>query len=267
MSLVRWVPASLVVAAAFALTSCSDGPGGSGSAPPANGTTPTSPSTAPPTTPTPQELGQRCMADAAGVETAMFGPSGQQLFGAFLGEGERGVVLVHGSGSRGLCSWLGEVPWIAEGGFRVVAYDQACVRASQCSDAMTEQGGVAQAVLELRSRGASSVVVVGASAGGPIMVEAASTPADGAVGFVALSPAGAVPAATPTKPLLVAADPSDSSVDTAALLELHQQAPSLVHHEEVTGGGHAQELLYGPAGPPAASPFRTRFLTFLATLR
>lgn len=38
---------------------------------------------------------------------------GGHLSGVSARTGKRGIVLIHGSGSRGICVWLKELPWLA----------------------------------------------------------------------------------------------------------------------------------------------------------
>ena len=105
------------------------------------------------------------------------------------GQGERGVVLAHG-GPFTKESWAKQAPVLVKAGFRVVAIDfrgrgrsrggtraSASSLSSSSSSSLSSDEGyrfdVLAAVRYLRSKGAKSVSVVGASFGADAAVEAA----------------------------------------------------------------------------------------------
>ncbi|WP_410790403.1 alpha/beta hydrolase [Kribbella sp. C-35] len=134
-------------------------------------------------------------------------------------------------------------------------------------------------VADLRARGATQVVVVGASAGGSIPLVAAARPNSGITAAVSLSTAGL---STP----LGTADASDASATSVARTirqpvlyvlardDTASTVPEVTSISKATkrsrllvlpaGSGHAQEVLYAPGGQ-SPSPFRQTFLTFLRT--
>lgn len=110
----------------------------------------------------------------------------------------------------------------------VLARDQACVGESGCDAAVQEPHGLDLAVAQIRKRGAQRVVVIGASAGGPRAIAVAADPPEGVVAVVALSPARAWDQAPAVVPLLIVADPADSSVDEDRVRAAVDEAPTLV---------------------------------------
>ncbi|MET9268439.1 alpha/beta hydrolase [Kribbella sp. NPDC003557] len=202
-----------------------------------------------------------------------------QLYSAGAGRGRLGVVLVHGSGSRGICNWAVEIGWLAEAGLNVVGYDQTCVGASTCVDEVRPVEDLLAVVADLRARGATQVVVVGASAGGSIPLVAAARPDSGITAAVSLSTAGlATPLGTADAPdtsatsvagtirqpvlYVLARDDTASSVPEVTSISKATKRARLVLLP--TGSGHAQEVLYTPGGQ-TSSPFRQTFLNFLRT--
>ncbi|WP_433005729.1 alpha/beta hydrolase [Kribbella sp. CA-294648] len=205
----------------------------------------------------------------------------EQLYAVGAGRGRLGVVLVHGSGSRGLCNWAEEIGWLAQAGHHVVGYDQSCVGGSTCVGESRPVDDLVSVVAELRKRGATQVVVVGASAGGSLPLVAAARPKSGISAVVSLSAADlAVPlgtadarnaAATSVAPALrlpvlyvLARDDTASSVAEITALHKATQASRLVLLP--AGSGHAQEVLYDKEGT-RPSPFRQTFLAFLRNLK
>ena len=97
------------------------------------------------------------------------------------GSGETAVVLVHGSGTVGVCAWAADIGWLADAGLRVVGYDAACVGNSTCeADEPAPVEDLASVVASVRDDGAERVVVLAASAGGPMAPQIAADP-DGGV--------------------------------------------------------------------------------------
>lgn len=229
--------------------------------------------------PKPPTLAQRC-GDAPTTATASYVKTKtEQLYAVEAGSGQRGVVLVHGSGNGGLCNWKSELGWLDEAGLHVLAYDQSCVGESTCNDGSATSDDLRGAVAELKRRGATTVVVVGASAGGPAAIQVAADDQAGIVAAAALSPAGVespiespgwegrdgIDAARALKvPLLIAAAPDDDSLEVGYLEQMRNVAPSGLTLDVLPAqAGHAQGVLYAPADGAAPSRFRARFLDFL----
>ena len=103
---------------------------------------------------------------------------GGVVYADVYGQGERGVVLAHG-GPFNKDSWAKQAPVLVTAGFRVVAIDfrgrgrsRGGARASSLSSDEGYRFDVLAAVRYLRSKGAKSVSVVGASFGADAAAEA-----------------------------------------------------------------------------------------------
>lgn len=230
--------------------------------------------------PKPPTLAERCGEAPTEATASYFKTKTERLYAVEAGEGPRGVVLVHGSGNGGLCNWRAELGWLSEAGLRVLAYDQSCIGESTCNDSSATADDLRGAVSELKRRGATDVVVVGASAGGPAAIQVAADAEAGIAAAVALSPAGSespiesagwegrdgVAAAIALEvPLLIAAAPDDDNLDVAYLMEMRASASQLLTLDVLPAqAGHAQGVLYAPADSTEPSPFRKRFLDFVS---
>ena len=246
--------------------------------------TESSPSPAPSTTPSVdlQPLAERCgqASQPDGTSARVVKASGDvQLYAVGAGRGALGVVLVHGSGSRGVCNWAGEIGWLAKAGLNVFGYDQSCVGASTCADDSRPIDDLLAVVADLRRRGATKVVVVGASAGGSLPLVAAVRPNSGISAVVSLSPAGVTmpigtadaPAASAVsvarsirQPVLYVLAQDDTASSVAELRSLSNATKGSRLVLLPAGSGHAQEVLYDMTGQQP-STFRQTFLTFLRT--
>ena len=196
---------------------------------------------------------------------------GEQLYAVEAGRGRLGVVLVHGSGSRGICNWAKEIGWLAQAGLHVVGYDQSCVGDSTCEGETRPVDDLISVVADLRRGGATEVAVVGASAGGALPLVAAARPESGISSVVSLSavlsaPVGDVMAGTvvagiraPVMYVLASDDPASSPAEIRAF---QRRTPGSRLVLLPAGSGHAQALLYDTAGAEP-SGFRQTFLTFL----
>lgn len=217
-----------------------------------------------------------------GATTVRIPLAGDALYGIQAGTGARAVLLIHGSGQRGVCVWRQEIPALAAAGFRVLAIDHRCVGESTCTASATDLvADIAEAVRHLRATGATAVTVIGASAGTAQVIVAAGTPAVPLTAAVALSPGrldddvrsgGEVPRTArqaaprirvPTLYVVAADDPLSSVPDTKAL---HDATPQTYRRlVSLPSGGHAQALLYrdgASAGAPAG-PVYDGVLAFL----
>jgi pimeloyl-ACP methyl ester carboxylesterase len=141
----------------------------SGGSPSRSSGTTAPPSTqAPTTTAAPASpVAARCGAPNAAASLVHFrATDGTRLDGALVGSGSTGVVLLHQYPDN-LCGFWPYAVYLAGRGLRVLDIDMRCFGESACpADAKgTVADDVAGAVAELRRRGASSVALVGASAG------------------------------------------------------------------------------------------------------
>jgi alpha-beta hydrolase superfamily lysophospholipase len=113
-------------------------------------------------------------------------PDGTRLAGHLFGHGKVGVVLAHQSDGN-LCQWVEYATHLGTLGYTALAFDFRNVGSSQVRHypANLRYGGdVAGAARALRQRGATKVVLVGASLGGSAVIQAAANvrpPVDGVV--------------------------------------------------------------------------------------
>lgn len=227
--------------------------------PPPESPSPTQTSGGTPPAGAPEDVEARCGVSVPNARTRFIGRPGNRLSSVTVGRGSPGVVLVHGSGSLGLCNWAADLRWMAEAGLRVLAYDQPCVGESDCD--ISDRAGLQRAVATLETAGASRIFVIAASAGGEAAITAAADPELDLASAVALSPVGAVQRVRFRTSLLIAGDPADSYLDLASLRAV--ATPSLVDLRLVRGGGHAQELLHSGDAAGGPSEFRRELLEFL----
>jgi pimeloyl-ACP methyl ester carboxylesterase len=166
---------------------------------------------------------------------------------AVLGGGSAGVVLSNQS-DENLCAWLPFGRRLAAKGFRVLLYDYGAA-AEPAQD-------VALAAGKLRSLGASSVLLVGASEGAKASLVAASTLDPPPAAVVSLSAertlqgADVLPAAAKLEvPVLFVTARDDTLVGdaTSQLYKAAGRSPSR-RLEVVAGAAHGTELLGGAAG-------------------
>jgi pimeloyl-ACP methyl ester carboxylesterase len=205
-------------------------------------------------------IAERCPAEAwqaSRITDVTFEADGVQLYGAELGTGPRGVVLVHGTGGSALCNWGNIAPVLARDGLHVLALDQRCQGFSGCDATAGLDRDVEAAVAALRARGASRVAVVGESRGGAVALAAAAG-TDDLAAVAALSPvwfpavtsdpgATSLEAVVPriTAPTLYLAARGDRQVDEARLRAWARATPRakvLLH----AGSAHGAVLLGAP---------------------
>lgn len=178
------------------------------------------------------------------------------LGGLVYGTGRTGVVLAHQSNGD-LCMWLPYAQTLAERGYRVLTFDFPGFGASM--DALV---GMDDAVIEaarfLRSDGAGTVVLIGASMGGTASIAAAPQITPPVAGVVSLSAptdyadAHAIDAAKQLAvPVLYAAAEDDQAYGTVAQA-LYDATPATTARKLVIvpSGGHGVPLVYDAAGPP-----------------
>lgn len=185
---------ALAASALLLLAACgqdADDPAGSAADPTSPTTEPTDATTADPR----ETLAERCpsipaFAQAEPKPVTFRTDDGVEVYGAELGSGPKGVVLVPGTSSDGLCNWDAIAPALAKDGFHVLAIDSRCQGYSGCTSGQDEVGldsDVVAAVAELRKRGATTVTVVGESRGGAVVLAAAARPDFGGDAVVPVS--------------------------------------------------------------------------------
>jgi len=145
------------------------------------------PSTPPSTADAAPEPEERCGFEPADdIAKAVLSTSdGVELAAARFGTGPRGLVLVHQLGSD-LCGWYPQAKRWAGEGYQVLAFDQRCDGLSECGGPEPATD-VPAAVAELRSSGAHTVQLIGASRGAAIALVAAAHPESEVDAVVSLS--------------------------------------------------------------------------------
>ena len=263
-----------LVALALVAGACSSGPtpgSKAGTAPPA--TTSGGPGSA---------VSARCgPPDAAASLVRFRATDGTRLDGALVGSGRIGVVLLH-EYPNNLCGFWPYAVYLAGKGLRVLDVDRRCFGESSCP-ASAKSGvvdDVAGAVAELKRRGASSVAVVGASAGGSAALVAGASLGSKVSSVVSLSgerdlilimgaagPPDAVPLVrrltSPTLYVVATGDRIVSVEDTRAMFAATRARDK---HLEVLGapytGVHGWNLLTSTGGQ-GWSPVAAQVATFV----
>ena len=215
------------------------------------------------------EPGVGCEAEAAaGTAARVTTPAGASIATIALGSGPVAVVLAHQSGGD-LCQWLPYGTVLADRGYRVVAFDFAGNGASTLVGEESFVDDIAAVVAHVRSDGASTVVLVGASMGGTMSLAAAAAiePAvDGAVAVSAPSTFSTVDAtaAVPslTMPVLYLVGRSDGGFAASATALAEATPAELARLEIVDAYSHGVELLDPIA--VASTPYRTLIEDFIA---
>jgi fermentation-respiration switch protein FrsA (DUF1100 family) len=192
-----------------------------------------------------------CFSVAHGAREVRFlvGKS-KPLVGAVLGSGPIGVVLAHQAEST-LCQWLYYAEFLAEKGYRVLAFDFSPDSGARVPD---DDATAAAAARTLHALGARKVVLVGASRGGSAVLAAARLFA--AAGLVALSPpeeyngSDALAGVLATRaPLLLAVGDADYAF-TGGVHDLYRHAKS--PHKRLivkrNSSEHGVDLLREPGG-------------------
>lgn len=232
---------------------------------------------------------QRCAARMAGFEdvaaeleaVTIDSPSGAQLYAVTAGSGPRGVLIV-GSGffELGVCYWLPTFGWLPDQGFQVLTYDARCAYESTCSEEPRHLDDIAAGVAELRDRGATEVVLVGASSSGAYALLAAARPAPGFNALVSLSSyevqveadtedseyATAVDAVPNISvPVLYAITEGDPALSVSATRQLYEATPTEGSSVQVLPdhSGHAQSMLFTGIDATEPSAFAQTFVDFL----
>jgi pimeloyl-ACP methyl ester carboxylesterase len=166
---------------------------------------------------------------------------------AVLGSGTTGVVLSNQS-DQNLCGWLGFGGALAARGFRVLLYDYGA--------AADPAGDVALAAAKLRSLGAETMLLVGASEGAKASLVAATTLQPPPAGVVSLSAermlrgSDVLPAAAKLRVPVLFVTARDDSLVGDATGQLYKAAAKATSRrlQVVAGSAHGTELLGGAAG-------------------
>jgi pimeloyl-ACP methyl ester carboxylesterase len=125
---------------------------------------------------------EACIATNARFRSA----DGVKLAGAVLGRGKTGVVFAHQvAGDR--CQWLAFARELAGRGYRALVFDMRGYGASAGAANVSPHLDVVGAAAELRRRGATKIVLVGASMGGTGVVGATPIVRPAIAGVVELS--------------------------------------------------------------------------------
>jgi dienelactone hydrolase len=171
------------------------------------------------------------------------------------------AVFVHEAGQRGLCGFWPYADWLARTkGVRSLLFSQCGNGASQCPPGNAADQWLTTttaAVAWVRAHDAGQVTLVGASAGGVVALQVATSirpPVDAVVdlsgerrwmGLDSLAAARRLQV-----PALFAVAPGDSAVSVGTMQRLYQAAPVRAKRLAVLaeGAGHGWELLGGTPG-------------------
>lgn len=221
---------------------------------------------------------QRCLVKPPVAATPVtFRADDTHIYGAEMGHGPRGLVLVHQVGSGGLCMWLDYVPMFVHKGYHVLAFDQECYGDSGCPDNGSLAADVPAAARKLRQLGARTVIAIGASQGGGVVVTAAGQHPNAFDAVVVLSgeldasfsskapkdPEHAAPKIT--APILFAIAKEDPVATVRQTRTIEESTHSADKHLTVLPAsyGHGIDTLTSSSGKP--SKFATKvLLPFLA---
>jgi pimeloyl-ACP methyl ester carboxylesterase len=175
---------------------------------------------------------------------------GIELTGEFRGSGGRGVVLAHAFPDD-RASWADFADFLQGRGYLTLTFDFRGYGDSGGARSVSEMWrDVIAAASRLRSRGAESIMLVGASMGGTASLIAASrTDVNGIVTlsapttFMGLAAPPEVLAAIDEPKLFLAAEGDGSASESA--MALYEGSSGAKRVEIVTGESHGTELLEG----------------------
>jgi pimeloyl-ACP methyl ester carboxylesterase len=193
-------------------------------------------------------------------------PGGAVLTAFDVGRGATAAVFLHQTTGGGFCGWWPYGSWLAEsGGVRAVGLDLCGYGTSRCSEALQDDPvrQVKVVVDWLRGHGADRVVVVGASLGGSVALDAAAALDVDAV--VDLSGPVDYPTTRTTRslprlrvPTLIAVSRSDDPSTHDVLQRAMPRIPARTKRFVSADGGHGYALVWGvQAGVMAPTPFAT----------
>jgi pimeloyl-ACP methyl ester carboxylesterase len=267
----RLLRAACLLAGAAALAACASTPVGEPQPP--TGTSAAAASSSPPSAPLTGIAAECGVPQAEGRRVELRTRDRVVLSAIETGNGRVGVVLLHQL-RGGACGWWPYAARLADLGYAVEVPDLRCFGSSTCPDAATASKrhdlDVAAAVERLGERGATRVVVVGASMGAAVAVEIASQPPEGVVSAIALSPPMSFPVWLPEErkvgtagslagdvriPLLLVTSPGDRDAPPELVEEFAVQAGQLVRVVRLDRPGHGWNLLRaGVAGEETWTP-------------
>lgn len=190
-----------------------------------------------------------CVLPSDQARAVTFTAANEQVPGAEFGSGRVGVVLAH-EYMANLCGWVAYAKHLRDLGYRALAFD---FRTHLADD-------VSAAAQQLRSDGATRIVVMGASMGGTsaLVAAASSTPSVAAVAalsapgtFMGLDGVAAARQLRMPVMFMAAQDngefPSDARTMYAACPSAHKQL------ELLAGSDHGTQLLHGAVAAQATS--------------
>src|SRR5262245_581811 len=143
-------------------------------------------------------IGALLVAAVAPQSISITTQSGESIAGDLYGSGARGVVVIAHGGYSTRPGWASEAQTIADAGFRVLVFETRAAaefarsgKETPCFyDETCLAGDVLAAVRFLRTRGATTIAVVGGSIGGAAAAQAAVDAASGDIDrIVLLAPA------------------------------------------------------------------------------
>ncbi|MEK6274840.1 MAG: alpha/beta fold hydrolase [Actinomycetota bacterium] len=139
----------------------------------------------------PLRLRETCVTRAERQHVLRFRASdGVRLIGVLLGSGPRAVILAH-QGASDLCIWAPFARTLAARGYRVLIFDHRGFGSSGQASRSTRRDrvdyDVLGAIAALRSRGATSIVLGGASLGAAAVLSAAARSVPPVSGVFSLS--------------------------------------------------------------------------------
>lgn len=139
----------------------------------------------------PLRLRETCVTRAERRHVLRFTASDRvRLIGVLLGRGPRAVILAH-QGASDLCIWVPYARTLAARGYRVLIFDHrgwgSSGRAARLSRRNRVDYDVLGAIRALRSRGATSIVLGGASLGASAVLSAAARAVPPVNGVISLS--------------------------------------------------------------------------------
>ncbi len=181
---------------------------------------------------------------------------GVRLAGVTFGTGRRGAVLAHES-EGSLCNWAPYARRLSAQGFEALAFDFRGAGLSakpHYPKSLNLTADIAAAVRELRRRGATSVVLAGASMGATASVVAAASIKPAVSGVVALSGArtfvrldAAAAARRLQVPALFVAEEADVDYPSEAQALFAATASKDKRVEVLPGGNHGTRMLASTA--------------------
>lgn len=208
------------------------------------------------TTSTTSPSGPCGLADATDI-TFSAGRDGAMLHAVLTGQGSTAIVLAHESDDDA-CDWAFFVPELTADDRQILAFDfSGNGSSSRIGDGRLDLDLLA-AVTEVRNRGATRVVVIGASMGGTAALAAAGTPDNGIDGVVSLSAVSSwlhtnaeSNAATISIPVLFAAAENDRS--TAETAQTVSARCGCAFRDVLVFGGSAHGTRLLAEGPDSAA--------------